>query len=75
MATSTFNKEFKLNNAKEADAFAKAMSVVVSPTLKKTFKSSIKNEKDVRDKLKKALNQNEKSHSFTFARIATKWLL
>ena len=55
MATSTFNKEFKLKNTKEANSFADAMSAVVSPTLKKDFNSSMKSEKEVRKQLEKAL--------------------
>ena len=55
MATSTFNKEFKLMNKSEANAFAEAMSSIVSPTLKKDFKTSLKSEKEVRSKLKMAL--------------------
>ena len=54
MATSTFNKEFKLMNSKEANAFAEAMSSVTSPTLKKNYKSALKKEKEVRAALKKA---------------------
>ncbi len=55
MATSTFNKEFKLKNTKEANSFADAMSASVSPTIKKGFNSSMKSEKEVRKQLEKAL--------------------
>ena len=55
MATSTFDKEFKLLNAKEANAFANAMATIVSPTLKKDFKTSLKKEEEVRSYLKEAL--------------------
>ena len=57
MATSTFKKDFRLANSKEADVFAEAMSTIGSPTLKKNFKYSYKSEKEVRDVLRKALSK------------------
>ena len=55
MATTTFDKEFKLMNSKEANAYAEVMTSNVSPILKKYFKTSLREEKDIRQALKKAL--------------------
>ncbi len=55
MATTTFDKEFKLMNSREANAFAEVMTSNVSPILKKDFKTSLREEKDIRQALKKAL--------------------
>ena len=54
MATSTFGKEFKVTREK-ADGFVKEMTRQVTPTLKKSFQSSLKHEKDLKDILQKAL--------------------
>ena len=54
MATSTFGKEFKITREK-ADGCTKEMTRKVAPTLKRSFKSNLKHEKDMKDILQKAL--------------------
>ena len=54
MATSTFEKEFRVKSEK-AKGFVYEMTRKVAPTLKKDFKSNLMHEKDLKDALQKAL--------------------
>ncbi len=54
MATSTFEKQFKVEPHMVND-FVKEMTKKVTPTLEKDFCSQMKHEKDLREKLQKAL--------------------
>ena len=56
MATSSFNKNFCINNAKEAEVIANVRNTNELPTLNGNFQSMLKNEKEVRSDLRKALN-------------------
>ena len=54
MATPTFGKEFMIPPEK-ADGFTKEMSRRVAPTLKRSFESKLKHEKDLKSLLQNAL--------------------
>ena len=54
MATSTFNKQFYISR-KKADEFIKEMAKEIKPTLTNEFKTQLKQERDVRNLLQKAL--------------------
>lgn len=55
MATTSFNREFKLQNANEAELFADRFTSDTSATLEKNFRSCLKQEKDLRDTLRRTL--------------------
>lgn len=62
MATSTFGKQFFVKPEKVAE-FVDEMSKVVPPTLTKDFNSNLvhlSQESDLKEKLKKALVNNDK---------------
>ena len=54
MATSTFEKEFRVKSEK-AKGFVYEMTRKVAPTLRKDFKSSFTHEEQLKDVLQKAL--------------------
>ena len=58
MAITSFNREFKLQNANEAESFADRFASDTSATPEKNFRSCLKQEKDLRDTLRRTLKED-----------------